>query len=260
MADFSELRAYLDGPFATVRGWCNPALWQALQPIAADMLARGTAGPVAEIGVHHGRFFIGLVKTMGGAGPHQAIDVFDMQEFNLDQSGKGNLEMFRANLAETGIAEDSVAIRRADSMTLGQTEIDAIRAETGGVSIFSVDGCHLVPHTVNDLHTAFALTRPDGLVLVDDYLNPNWPGVQEGVARLYLTETPRFVPLLYMANKLFLAHVSHRDRYLETVAAAVAEHFPETRVKRVPRFGHETLTLVPAPNTRDWLIREARSG
>lgn len=240
-----DLRAYLDGAFRRIDGWCIAQLWQAIEPLAAMIAAEGPPGPVAEIGVFHGKFFIGLVKTVGASRGNTAIDVFDMQRFNLDGAGKGNLARFEENLAAAGVPRDAVDVVRADSMALSRADLDRLREETGGFSLFSVDGCHLAEHTINDVRIAMELTRPHGLVFVDDYYNASWPGVQEGIAKLYLTDAPRFVPLLYTCNKLLLCHISFHSHYLAAVFPFLKAQHPGTRVKAVKRFGYDTLTVVP---------------
>ncbi len=244
-SDMEELRAYLEGPFKKVEGWCIAHLWQAIEPLRSAMKGWGPDAPVAEIGVFHGKFFIGLVKTMQAAASNTAIDVFDLQQFNLDKAGEGDLARFHANLAMCGVPSEAVTAVRADSMSLARYQVEDIRRSSGGYSMFSVDGCHLVEHTINDIHIAMELTLPHGIIFVDDYYNANWPGVQEGVAKLYLTESPRFVPLLFTCNKLFLCNISHHGRYLRAVTEHVRQHHPTTRIKSVRRFGYDTLTLTP---------------
>ena len=258
MIDFAALQDYLDGPFTEIAGWCNPGIWQAIQPLAEAMAEHGDVGPVAEIGVHQGRFFIGLVKTLGQTGERRrgnhAIDVFDLQAFNLDGSGKGNLEAFNGNLDICGVDSADVKILRADSLTLTRPITSRILSETGGFSFFSVDGCHMAEHTINDMEIAFELTRPDGIIFIDDYYNAYWPGVQEGVTKYYLTNSPRFVPLLFACNKLFLCSLSWHRIYLKAVWDFIKEHHPNTRMKKVSRFGYDTLTIAPPPESKTHII------
>ena len=249
----ASLRQYLSNEFATVQGWCIPHLWQSLWPLRQAVIAQGGAGPVAEIGVFHGKFFIGLVKTMGAPQHNHAMDVFDLQQFNLDKAGEGNAAKFKENMARTGIVESAVTMVKTDSMWLGRADADRIRAETGGFSMFSVDGCHLAEHTINDMNFAIEVTKPQGIIFVDDYYNADWPGVQEGVAKYYLNNTARFVPLYYSCNKLVLCNLSYHKIYLDAVGASVRKHFPETRVKAVKRFGFDTLTITPNYKSQDYL-------
>lgn len=239
-----ELRVYLDGRFAEVQGWCIPQLWQSIQPIDEIQRNNGIDGPIAEIGVFHGKFFIGLMKTKC-ARPNFAIDIFSMQRFNLDGAGAGNLDIFRANLEASGADAGDVRFLERDSMTLERRDIEEIREESGGFSMFSVDGCHTAQHTINDTRLAMELTVPGGVIFIDDYYNAQWPGVQEGIAKLFLTDAPRFVPLVASCNKLILCHISYHGEYLKHVTAFFKEQFAATRIKRVPRFGYDSLTALP---------------
>ena len=247
----AELARYLDGPMESVKGWCSPYLWQAIEPLADAMT--GDAAPVAEIGVHHGKIFIGLARTMPSACKHYAFDVFEDQDRNLDKSGAGNLEIFERNLADNGIVRGAVEIVKMDSMTIGVAEIEKVRAASGGFSFFSVDGGHMVEHTINDVRIAMALTQPGGIVFVDDYANQNWPGVQEGVAKLYLLDAPRFVPLVFIEGKLLLCHIGFHAKYLKLLAVHFKAHHPDTRVKAVKRFGYDSLTAMPSHKTGKFL-------
>ena len=245
-----KLLDYLNGPFTDIAGWCSPNIWQIIWPIAVFQDTAGIKHPVAEIGVYHGKFFIGLIVTKGVV-RNYAIDVFNMQEFNLDHAGQGNLEALQKNLAKSGIAGDSVEFFRTDSLTMTEKDIVHIRARTGGFSLFSVDGCHQPEHTINDIRLAMALTLPQGLIFVDDFVNPNWPGVMEGVAKLYFNECPRFVPVAFGHNKLFLCHLSYHQKFLDLILTSLQKS--NITYKLVKRFGYENVSVNLDPLSKDYL-------
>jgi hypothetical protein len=248
-----SVRAYLEGPFRSVNGWCGPHLWQVIEPLHAALAKEGPAAPVAEIGVFHGKFFIGLLKTMQANARNTAIDVFDLQRFNLDGAGAGNLSKFKENLAVCGVESNAFDVMRADSMALSRRDIDELRSSTGGFSMFSVDGCHKVEHTINDIRIAMNLTLPHGAIFVDDYYNPDWPGVHEGVSKLFLTDSPRFVPVAFLSNKLILCNISFHSTYLKAIGDHVRKHHPTTRIKSVERYGYCSLSLAPDVSSRVYL-------
>jgi len=247
-----EVHDYLNGRFEQVEGWCVPQLWQSIQPIDEIQRRNGIGGPIAEIGVYQGKFFIGLLKTKQQSNNY-AIDVFSMQRFNLDGAGAGNQEALKANIALSGSSVEDVHFLEADSMALTSSDLQEIRATTGGFSMFSVDGCHTVEHTINDVRIAMELTRPGGVIFVDDYYNASWPGVQEGICKLYLTDSPRFVPLIATCNKLILCHISYHAEFLLHAKEFFKTNFDGTRVKPVKRFGYDTLTIAPNLQTGAFL-------
>lgn len=238
-----ELNTYLGTGIHAVGGWCIPQIWQAIWPLAKLI----GPGPVAEIGVFEGKFLIGMVKTFDPARAfaHAAIDVFDMQQFNLDGAGVGKLAKLDSNMADHGIAPTLVDKVRVDSLTLRAADAANLIARHGKFKLFSVDGCHEVTHTMNDIEFAMQVTDPAGIITVDDYLNPDWPGVLEAVSKMYLLRNFSFVPLVYVGNKLLLCSYSYHEKYLEAVRAYVKATHPKTAVKQVVRYGFKTLTLKP---------------
>lgn len=243
--NFAPLKNYLDNQFANVGGWCSAHLFGCIAGFRDYQRVQGITGPAAEIGVFHGKFFIGLALMNPSTAPHYAIDVFDLQQFNLDGAGEGNLQKFRANCAAAGLNDAQYVAMRADSMVISRADIDKIKAATAPFSMFSVDGCHMVEHTINDIRLASELVDPGGIIFVDDYYNPHWPGVQEGVAKMYHCDAPRFVPVLYAANKLVLCHISRHAEYLKHVTQFLKANYPHWATKPVKRFGYDTLTVVP---------------
>jgi hypothetical protein len=239
-----KVQAYLDGQFQTVLGWCVPQVFLSVLACRDFQAARGLDLPVAEIGVYHGKFLIGLAYASGRLRGHKAIDVFDMQEFNLDGAGKGDVEKLKANIERSEFGLSDFELVRVDSMTLTSGAVSDIRRTTGGFSFFSVDGCHMVEHTINDIEIAMELTDPLGIILIDDYTNADWPGVQEGVAKLFFTKAMRFVPLAVSCNKLFMCHISYHTKFLDHLKGALGNR-SDVRLKEVVRFGYECLTVSP---------------
>lgn len=239
----ADLHAFLSGPFTNINGWCLPQLWYAIYPLL-EVIGRG---PIAEIGVFEGKFFSALVKTFDPSLQHKhaAIDVFDMQQFNLDGAGVGKKDVFLRNMQSIGIEQPHVQLVRADSLMLGNMDAHDLIRNHGRFRAFSVDGCHDVPHTVHDIEFAMQVTAAEGLIFVDDYTNADWPGVAEAVAKMYLLREYPFVPLVVTSNKLMLCALSYHANYLAIVEDYIRKHHHAVRIKRVNRFGYPTLTLVP---------------
>ena len=244
----AALNAFLAGAIHQVQGWCRPQGWQPLWPLAQAI----GHGPICEIGVHEGKFFIPLAKTfgVGGAaadGGHGgvAIDLFEQQEFNLDKSGRGDRTVFEENLDRHGVGAARIECLAVDSLTLTDRIAEDLVRRHGQFVVFSVDGCHEVVHTVNDIEFAFKVTAPNGLIAVDDFLNPAWPGVVEAVSKMYLLREFPFVPLYFSCNKLILCSYAYHARYLDLVRGYLAAHHPTTKVKQVKRYGFDTLTVLP---------------
>jgi len=246
-----RVKSYLAGPFHKIQGWCSPNLWQVLQPLVEIQDGLNVKNPIAEIGVYHGKFFLGLLETKGAPKGNYAIDVFDMQQFNLDGSGHGNKAVLLENAALCGIDVNQISVLECDSTAINATTVERIHRETQGFSLFSVDGCHLPEHTVSDLNLAMSLTVAEGIIFVDDYTNMDWPGVQEGVAKLYFSSYPRFVPLAAAHNKLLLCHISYHKLYLAAVMKRAELLGVRTKVAR--RFGYDSVAVHLDPSATNYI-------
>ena len=241
-----KVAEYLSGQFQQIRGHSNPYIWNSLQPLHEWQEFQDIKGPIGEIGVMLGKFFVALALAKDAYPPHFAFDVFDQTQFNLGGGPRGNLDIFKENLKTASLGEKEVEIRRVDSMSITARDIEQVRDATGGgFSIFSVDGCHRAEHTINDVQIAIELTKPGGLILLDDYYNQDWPGVQEGAARLYLNAMPRFIPIAFSCNKLLLAHIGYAEAMLEHLKNELPGRFPGLRINEVPRYGYPTLNIYP---------------
>jgi methyltransferase family protein len=196
-----------------VTGWLNEGAISTVIAFAKWQEDNHVFGDVAEIGVHHGKFFILLANLRREGERAFAVDVFDDQHLNPDRSGCGDLARFADNLGLYADRAD-VEILKKDSTQL--TRGDFYRGRKGGIRLFSVDGSHTATHTLSDLTIASQLLSRDGIICLDDFYNPEWPGVQEGFYR-FLTSSSDVVPFAYGNHKLYLCKTETHSRNLHLV-------------------------------------------
>ena len=191
--------------FEAVQGWADPKLFDTVQLMADCGINR--KGGVAEIGVHHGKFYILLNQVVESGQVSFAIDVFDMQHLNIDKSGLGNKSIFMQNLADYDkFKGENTIILEMDSMSLTSQILDA------SLRFMSIDGGHTVEHTINDLKIAERLIANEGVIILDDIMRPDWCGVTEGYIKYSMTH-PTIVPFAMGHNKLYLCKLSHHEYY-----------------------------------------------
>ena len=210
-ANPGRLQSYLyDRHLQEVEGWLQDGAADLTFLLSERQIRQGVVGDMAEIGVHHGKYLILLALLSRANENIFAIDVFEHQQHNVDGSGLGDYERFSQNF--TSLAPDASKLRviKKDSLMLRRE--DLYRGQPGGVRLFSVDGGHTPHHTQSDIAFAFQVLGRQGIVIVDDFYNPDWPGVQEGVHRI-LTERNDIHPLGYGNNKLFLCRSDERAAY-----------------------------------------------
>ena len=166
-----------------------------------------------EIGVHHGKFFIGIERLTPEHRHAFAVDIFTRQDLNVDRSGKGDLNIFRENTGNYCLDPKRIVIIESDSF-----DCRSLLPAALSLGIISIDGGHTVQHTINDMAIAHDLVHPSGLVVLDDILNPGWPGVIEGAIKFMTSnQCTRLLPFAIGFNKLFLTHFSNQDRALQIV-------------------------------------------
>ncbi len=67
--------------------------------------------------------------------------------------------------------------------------------------MFSVDGGHSLETTLHDFNIAACTLRQGGIIIVDDWLNPEWTGPTE--AAIFIAHAySDLVPFLHASNKI----------------------------------------------------------
>jgi hypothetical protein len=227
-----KLQRYLDRGLTAVQGWLDPHSARIIAMLGEYQTTERVSGAVGEIGVHHGKLFILLDLLKTNDEVSFAVDLFDEQELNVDQSGFGDLARLRANLEAHSDGMNRVAILKGDST---QLSADAILARCDRARLFSVDGGHTAACTLNDIRLAEASTIDDAIVIVDDYFNPSWPDVSVGVAQYALQPASTLRPFAISPNKLYLAR-SHCHRHYR---AALGQHARRYYLKTSAMYDHE---------------------
>jgi hypothetical protein len=236
-----SLRRYVLEGYVAVEGWLGIGALGLTIAIAERQVNRGIKAAVGEIGVHHGRYFIPLALLRQTGERAVAIDVFEDQHLNVDYSGSGNRETFLSNLAKHAVDMSDVIVHKADSLVLNSNDLMGLSGDRG-YRLLSVDGGHQVVNVVHDLTIVSDAVAPGGVVVLDDFFNPDWPGVNEGLFK-FLSNSHGLAPFCYGDNKLFLSSVTEQSDWLEWVRSEIVPR--SNRVKPVSLCGYSVLRLDP---------------
>lgn len=201
-----------------IDGWLRSEAALTMVALTESQRTLDLTGGVAEIGVHHGKLFILLYLLSRAPEKVVAIDLFEDQHLNIDQSGSGDLAKFCRNL-ERHADSSRLVLHQGNSMDLGGA--DLTRLADGPLRFFSVDGGHTAPLTAHDLETAEASIAGGGIIVVDDVFNEHWPGVGDGVHQFF-ERRRNLVPFAIGANKTYFCRPSHRDIYHDAAASAAS--------------------------------------
>jgi hypothetical protein len=206
-----RLSSYVKRSHRFVDGWTPPGAIIMILRIAELQRSLGITGNVAEIGVHHGRLFILLYLLKNPGEKALAIDLFQHQELNVDQSGKGDREVLLANLRKYADTQD-VLIHTGDSQELTGPYVTDLAG--GPFRLFSIDGGHAVTVTQHDLATAEASLAPGGVIILDDYFNEIYPEVSIGTTNFF-RDPRRIVPFAIGGGKVMFCHPDYATTYAE---------------------------------------------
>lgn len=244
-------RQYLTHGQHTVAGWLNQSAALVIAELANTQVAHGVTGPVCEIGIHHGRLFILLHLLTRPAERSVAIDLFELQEENVSQSGEGSRDRFLANLRAHGCDLNRIVIVTENSLRVTPAQI--LDSCGGQPRIFSVDGGHTAHITQNDLALAHSTVCEGGIVILDDYFNEAWPAVSVGTCE-FMRQHADLVPVAIGGNKFIFAKT---ETLAETYRDAIRE-LPGLAVRRTEVFDREVAVFEPltwkqkAVQTRLW--------
>lgn len=159
--------------------------------------AHGITGDVLEIGVHHGRSAIVVGSFPAHGRKFVAVDLFDkLQELNSSASGSGNQESFLSNMKQ--FFDDLSFLTTIEGLS------STLSVETLGnqFAFCHIDGGHSPEETYNDLDLCCQLLKSGGLLVLDDYFNPAFPGVSEGAVQFKLEHGDQLTPIAIGFNKV----------------------------------------------------------
>ncbi|MGI9085742.1 MAG: class I SAM-dependent methyltransferase [Aeromicrobium sp.] len=237
----------------TVHGWVDPQTLDVLRFLSDAQESAGVEGAVAEIGVHHGKLFIGLQLLNRPGVAAVAIDVFDDQHLNVDQSGQGDLHRFESHVRRWG-DWSSVVVKQGDSTQLTGSEVRELAH--GPVRMFSVDGGHTEETVHVDMRTAEQSIGPGGIVVVDDVFNEEWPGVSVGTLR-YLDGGGTLVPFAIAYNKTYFTDNDHAALFREAIRRVYGRRW-RTAHKTTVFHQRDVEVLWPTPLTPRSILRRNR--
>lgn len=228
------LQHYAGGAHVQVDGWLSQLDADIAVQVAQEQRRLGLAGSVGEIGIHHGRLFILLALTLQAGETAFAVDIFGDQAANVDGSGYGDEAIFRQNMKRFGVAESQVAVIRSSSTAIGWPDIAArVKAPA---RFFSIDGGHTSEVTANDMAIADEGLDDRGVVILDDWFNPEFPAVSEGACRHLIAHPGRLVPFAIGDNKVLFCRPGQADGYRAALRRGLP---PRLHMRTTVMFGSE---------------------
>ena len=241
-------RAYVRQLFKRSRrieGWFSKQAASMFCIVDAVQAREGVTGDLFEIGVHHGRSSVLMAGLLRDGERLGVCDLFGDQGQNISGSGEGDRAVFEYNIGAY-LPPDRLTIFQQYSTSLSPADLGA------RVRIFHVDGGHDADTALADLRLGAETLAEGGVIVLDDPLRPEWPGVTEAALR-FLDERPGMHAFAIGFNKLLFCEdgyvASYRDALLDRDATAgLGLGFPYA-VKRAG-FGGKELAIFYVPKYR----------
>ena len=235
----ARLEHYRSTAMNQIVGWLGEKVIHALDLVCEFQRVNAVRGDAIEIGVYQGRFFVALMAAIESNEIAIAADIFDDMRLNIDGSGFGidTFSIFNANVKKYARNSEALRICQGDSMVLRPQELLSLSPQNG-FRLISVDGGHTAEHVMNDLTLAASIINGGGVVFLDDFHSPHWPGVHEGYVR-YMTNLNRnLAPALYVDNKLLLTTVAYHRPLVDLFKARFST-WPSQEIRMVKSFGFD---------------------
>ena len=199
---------------ASMGGWFSWVDFYIFKCLLDYQSSMNFTGGLCEIGVHHGKSFIPIVLFSNGSLCH-AIDVFEHQHLNLDNSGSGNYSIFKRNLSRFHIHLDSIRIHKKQSTDVHPEDLTL---ECNSIRFFHIDGGHNFDVVKSDLRLALNCSSMTSIIAIDDICRSEWFEVSLAVfGSNELLRQYGFVILALGFNKLFLCHKSRLMEYRQAL-------------------------------------------
>jgi hypothetical protein len=249
----SALARYVSRGRKSIDGWFARTDAEIYRALLLGQSARNFAGSAVEIGAHHGRSLVAICLGLTGTEKAYCIDIFEQQQLNRDQSGRGDRAILEGNLARFGIDRGRVVI---DPRSSQMVKPEDILGQVGPARLFSVDGGHWQEIVENDLRLAEATIAAHGVIALDDFLRTGWPNVTAGYFKWYASRRKPLVPFAVGFNKVYLCHEDQVEFYKNLLTSDPFLRF--FVAQRVDYIGHDVLVykeyISPDMGLRSWFL------
>lgn len=197
------LKHFIDNDLYRIKGFMHPVDAMAFSAILNYQAQINVSGPVAEIGVFHGRSFALMAASARPGERSLGLDLFDID---------GQLDSVQNTLRRLHLSRSNVNLITCDSTEVTRAQL--IAWTNGPVRFFSIDGGHEYATVLSDASLALTGIGDGGVIAFDDFFNPQYPDLTRAVLDFLHEHMDRLVPFAITRNKLYVCRPSHYERYV----------------------------------------------
>lgn len=215
----AAVEKYVGSGLHSVDGWFSETDARLVALIGAQQRVSSIRGDLCEIGVYRGRCLVLLGLLAQCSETVLGVDIFGRQSEDIDGADVSDEQITRANLTRfcNGLRYHLVS---KHSLHLKPEDLRVDGGPPAGFRLFCVDGGHTREIAAHDFCLGEELLTEGGVVVVDDFFNRNWPGVSEGINRIYHAGETSLRPFAIGQAKVFFAKGDFADLYRASIRNA----------------------------------------
>jgi hypothetical protein len=243
------------------RGFWKDSLFEVYHAINKFHEEKNIQGNLGEIGIWYGRSLIPLVNFLNEGEKLIALDIFKEPHDTRESIWNMLKECYGDDVS------DNVKIHK------GTSKNTEVFSKENSFRLFYIDGDHTKNGCKNDLYIATKVLRDDGLIFLDDYLNPRYGKDIRQAVDEFCSET-EFEKCFTTIRQLFLCKTDHVDEYInmmresflneesgaqqlwfETLDSKYTYYFPAIKEKRLGQY--DIPIFIPTFGDNEFLHRKA---
>lgn len=185
-----------------VEGWFYPKDLILLYGIMVE-LQKPEMGDVCEIGVAYGKSAIALSQFRG-----------DNKLYLYDIFSEEARQVAEKNISKFGNSKD-IVWRLQDTTELKVSDIQFDRV----IRLLHIDGCHEHSAVLNDLQLFAPFMADNGVIVVDDYNDQEYPGVKSAVIEYCLSKVnyKNWKIIAIGDNKAYIVQKKYQEQYQKAI-------------------------------------------
>jgi hypothetical protein len=214
-----------------IKGWINITNIKVFYLISIFF---GKKKSILEIGTHYGKSLIPLI-IKDNFSKVLVVDVFDKQNLNISQSGKGCLFYLKKNLNKFNINLKKINFINDCSENLNKNIYKSILKKFNKFDVIHIDGGHNYNEVVNDIKFSLNHSKKKSVIIIDDIFHPSYPDV----LRAFLKFKIFFYQVFLTDQKIFLS----RSRFTCNKLRNYIFNNADFNIKEINFFGYKTFYI-----------------
>ena len=192
-----------------LEGWFFPQDMMSLAVLNTIQSKNNIKGNIIEIGVYKGKSFSFLSHLIK---ENETLFGYDTFPEDYYESTKLALEKYGAIV--------KFELIKADTSELNDDDIKA-KINGKGIRILHIDAGHEYHEVLHSLLSFSPYVMDAGIIVMDDYQDPEFPGIEAAVLDFCEIDRPRrFIPFFSGANKIYLCSTYMANIYQASILSS----------------------------------------